>query len=192
MEIIQTDLDFRVQKFSKNIPEYIIIHHALAKKCTIEDVHRWHLQRGMWGFGYHYFINKEGNVFRGREDSWNGAHCRQQGMNFKSLGICLEGCYQVYSDQTEKHVPQAQLSALIQLVKDRMEKYKIDVGRVKPHRFFSPEKLCPGEFFPWDEFIRRLAPQDINWEQEYKRIKAKYNSLVESLNDLISGHPLQE
>ena len=58
MDIKDSKLDFLGSFRKDNKNEYIIIHHALAKNCTIEDVHRWHLDRGWNGCGYHYFIKK--------------------------------------------------------------------------------------------------------------------------------------
>jgi hypothetical protein len=31
--------------------KYLIMHHAAAKKCTVEDIHRWHLGNGWRGIG---------------------------------------------------------------------------------------------------------------------------------------------
>lgn len=152
MVIIYPDLKFpKHTNFQPNNPEYIIIHHALASSCTVYDVHQWHLNNGWLGIGYHYFIDKEGDIFKGREDHWHGAHC--QGLNYRSLGVCLEGCYQDYADQTDTEVPQTQLDAVTKLTQKLMKKYTILINKIQPHSAYS-DKLCPGDFFPWQDFIR--------------------------------------
>ena len=151
-EIVNPNLTFQ-GNFARNVPEYIIIHHALKSNCTVHDVHRWHLANGWNGIGYHYFIDKTGIVFRGRQDHQSGAHAPP--LNRRSLGICLEGCYQEYKDQTDRNVPGAQLEALEVLVRFLMGKYGVPIEKVEPHSAYS-QKLCPGNYFPWRTFIENL------------------------------------
>jgi len=200
LKVIQTDFEYRTTRFDKNNPEYIIVHHALAKHCTAEDIHRWHLDNGWFGFGYHYFINKQGQVFQGRLDEWNGSHCKEYNMNFNSIGICLEGCYQDYGNQTDLKVPQEQLAALIELVGFLMQKHSVPVHKVKPHRYFAPYKECPGTYFPWDEFIERVrSGVEMTVEDFQKRYglvvdgivgpktRAKMEAVFSFLSDFVGG-----
>ena len=46
----------------------IILHHAAASKCTAQQIHSWHLANGWVGIGYHFFVRKDGSVYRGRPD----------------------------------------------------------------------------------------------------------------------------
>jgi len=154
MKIINAKIKFN-GTFGKNEPQNIIIHHALAKKCTIYDIDRWHKEKSWSGCGYHYFVQKDGRVYKGRSNLANGAHCEQQGMNKLSIGICLEGCYQDYANQTDKEVPKAQMDSLVALVKEIKSAYRIPLEKVFPHSHFAP-KLCPGNYFPWDRFIGNI------------------------------------
>jgi hypothetical protein len=148
-KIIDPKLQFKpIQGVNK--PENIIIHHALAKKCTIQDIHKWHLDNGWSGCGYHYFVNKLGEIYKGRADNVVGAHCKEFQMNYKSIGICLEGCYEDYKDQTDKVVPQVQLDALKWLVES------LKIKQIYPHNYFATYKKCPGNYFPWDQFKKGL------------------------------------
>lgn len=155
--MIDPKLKFKSSGESGNTHEYIIIHHALAKKCTVEDVHKWHLANGWIGIGYHFFISKSGEVFKGRTINWIGAHCKEENMNTRAIGICLEGCYQDYKDQTDKEVPKEQLSTLQNLVASLMGTYSIPPANVKRHTDFAPYKLCPGNYFPWEAFVMSLS-----------------------------------
>lgn len=70
----------------------IIIHcsaTAEGRSYTIKDIEQWHLQRGFQMIGYHYVINLDGSISKGRPLSMAGAHC--QGHNANSIGICYVG-----------------------------------------------------------------------------------------------------
>ena len=69
----------------------IILHHAEASRASVEDVNSWHIERGWAGIGYHYYVRKDGTIWRGRPEWAVGAHA--VGHNDKSIGICCEGAY---------------------------------------------------------------------------------------------------
>ena len=46
----------------------IILHHAEASHASVEDINQWHLERGWAGIGYHFYIRKDGKVYRGRPE----------------------------------------------------------------------------------------------------------------------------
>lgn len=178
MNIIETNLKISVP--TNNKPAYIIIHHALAKTCTIYDIHKWHQGSGWAGCGYHYFISKEGKIYRGRMENQRGSHCKQAGMNMKSIGICLEGCYQDYKNQTDKKVPSAQLDAVASLTKYLMKKYNIGIQRVKRHHDYASYKLCPGNYFPWEKYIKLLENDEVMKSED----KNKHNDYIEEIKHL--------
>lgn len=110
MKIINSNISFNGNKAGGNNPKEIIVHHAESSKCTVYDIDRWHKNNGWCGIGYHYFIDKQGNIYTGRPEDWTGAHCVDH--NTKSLSICLEGKLQ------NENVTGAQYSSLIWLIKD--------------------------------------------------------------------------
>ena len=78
----------------------IIIHCSATpngRHHTAEDIHRWHLEKGWSGIGYHYVIGVDGIVETGRPEYWMGAHAK--GHNKKSIGICLIGTDDFSEDQ---------------------------------------------------------------------------------------------
>lgn len=120
--------------------EMIVLHHAAAKSCSVQDVHSWHTHNQWCGIGYHYFISREGQIFRGRPEDTVGSHAK--GYNSKSIGVCFEG------DFTVQSMPKAQLEAGKELVVYLKDKYKIT--NVKAHRDLMATS-CPGKNFPFDE-----------------------------------------
>lgn len=70
----------------------IIIHCSATqegKNYTVDDIDRWHKERGFKKIGYHYVIYLDGSVHKGREESEVGAHCALHNAN--SIGICYIG-----------------------------------------------------------------------------------------------------
>lgn len=120
--------------------EMIVLHHAAAKSCNVQQVHQWHLNNSWVGIGYHYFISQSGQIFRGRPEDTVGSHAK--GYNSKSIGICFEG------DFTVQSMPKVQLEAGKELVTYLKDKYKI--ANVKAHRDLMATS-CPGSKFPFDE-----------------------------------------
>ena len=140
MNIIDVGLKFKSLSYG-NKPNKLVLHHAEASKCTVQDIHSWHLSNGWSGIGYHYFIRKDGSVYRGRPDGAIGAHC--QGSNTNTLGICFEGNYM------KETIPAAQYNAGIDLIKYLIGKY----GNLP---IYGHKELlateCPGSKFPLTDF----------------------------------------
>jgi len=130
--------------------QYIVIHHAEAINCTAQDIHDWHLKKGWLGAAYNAFINKQGEIWLLRGDN-QGAHCLDY--NSISYGICCEGDYEV-----EQQMPEAQLQALILMVKYQLSRFA-NVQVVK-HGTLIPT-LCPGKYFTWDKLMEAIKGQYI-------------------------------
>ena len=140
MEIINVKYDWGGSLAKRNAVDMIVLHHAEATSCTAEDIHGWHICRGYSGIGYHYFINKKGEIYKGRPDNVIGAHAK--GYNSTSIGICFEGRY------NKEIMPQAQLQAGKELVEYLKQKYNIT--KVKRHKDLMATD-CPGNLFPFEE-----------------------------------------
>lgn len=140
MQINEVDYKWSGTFTKRNKTEMIVLHHAAAKSCSVQQVHQWHLKNGWIGIGYNFFVSRDGKVFRGRPEDVVGSHTK--GYNSKSIGICFEGDYTVQS------MPKAQLEAGKELVAYLKDKYKIT--KVKGHRDLMVTS-CPGKNFPFDE-----------------------------------------
>lgn len=159
MNIIETNLK-RNGNFSRRTKTTeLILHHAEAKSASVETINEWHLARGWVGIGYHYYIRKDGSIYRGRPEWAVGAHA--QGHNSVSIGICCEGAY-----MTET-MPQAQLASLKALIRDIMARYgKLTLLRHKDVNSTD----CPGANFPWAEAQRYDEEDDDMTEAEVRKI----------------------
>lgn len=146
MDIINANLSFRNGLTFGNNPKMVILHHAEAKICSIEDVHRWHLENGWSGCGYHYFVRKNGIIYIGRSEKAVGAHCL--GYNSVSIGICAEGNFEC------EDMGQEQYNSILGLTRCMFSKYGI--SKVYGHKeLYSTD--CPGKNFPLDRIKREAA-----------------------------------
>lgn len=110
----------------------------------------------------HYVVTEDGQVVRMVDEdkrAWHAGKSYWRGVtdiNSASIGIEIvnpghEWGYRLF--------PEAQLGALIPLVHDIKERYRITRGNVVGHSDIAPaRKLDPGELFPWYKLARlRLA-----------------------------------
>lgn len=141
MKIIETKLNWAGALAKRSTIDMIVLHHAAAKQCTIYNVHNWHLANGWSGCGYHFFINKNGEIYRGRPEDTIGSHATNHNSN--SIGICFQGDF-------EKEAPtQAQINAGLELVDYLKKKYGIK--NIKGHGELMSTS-CPGKFFVIEQF----------------------------------------
>lgn len=140
MNIIETNLSFGTM--SKRASTYRIILHHAAMNGSVEDIHRVHKNKGWAGIGYHFYVRKDGSVYRGRPEWAIGAHA--SGSNYNSLGICAEGNFE------NETMPDVQKNAIIELVNYLKSKYGISV--VQRHRDVS-STACPGKNYPYSAIV---------------------------------------
>ena len=102
----------------------------------------------------HYFIKRDGTIYRMVEDNkiaWHAgkSHWREKtDLNRYSLGIEVQNKGHFISYQ---NFPKKQIFSLIRLIKKLMKKYKIRKENVLGHSDIAPlRKLDPGEKFPWE------------------------------------------
>lgn len=143
MEIIESNLKFRNSLPHNNYPKDIILHHTECNGWTVERLHQLHLGNGWSGIGYHFYVRKDGSIYRGRPEWTIGAHCK--GANTNTIGISFEGCY----NDKDKTMPQAQFNAGMELIKYLKNKYG-NMG-IYGHREKGSSN-CPGKYFPLDSF----------------------------------------
>lgn len=171
MEIIETNLEFKNMD-TRIKTERIILHHADASSCSAEDIHRWHLNKGWSGAGYHFLVRKDGTIYRLRPEDKVGAHA--YGSNYNSIGICFEGRYM------EEDMPEAQKQAGKELVAYLKEKYSITL--VQAHRDVCATS-CPGNNFPFDEIANCEVSNETISVEEKNVVKGNVANIQATLNE---------
>lgn len=139
MNIVNPKLKFRGQLVKRSQTTTIVLHHAEARKATVQDIHAWHLANGWAGIGYHYYIRKDGTIYQVRPEWALGSHCK--GSNYNSIGVCCEGDY----EKLDINMPPKQYNALIGLINDiESRNGKL---QIKGHDELYPTQ-CPGKYYP--------------------------------------------
>lgn len=118
----------------------IIVHCTATpegRAVTVEDVDRWHKNKGWSGIGYHILIYLDGTVHTGRPIEKQGAHCR--GHNANSIGIAYVGGVGKNMKPLDTRTPEQKESLLFML-----DHFKTRYPEIKiyGHRDFS-KKGCP-------------------------------------------------
>jgi len=153
-------------------PEFIVIHHSLtADSGTVSwgAIRKHHTDPAgpykMRDVGYHWGLELVGDFYEilvGRTMQEEGAHCKDAQMNRRGVGVCCVG------DFDKAPPPEAQLAALVRLVKWLMADLNIPQEHVIGHRDAGlmagfdwrrgQYKTCPGRLFDTDAFQKRLPP----------------------------------
>ena len=138
-------------------PKYIILHHSLtADSATVSwrAIHKYHADKlGRKDIGYHFGIErvkKNYEILIGRMMNVYGAHCLEEGMDHKSLGICFIGNYDLME-------PSKEMWELgLRLVGSLIQIFGIPVENVKGHSDYASYKSCPGKMFSVRKFRQSL------------------------------------
>lgn len=138
MNIIETNLSFGTLS-KRASTKRIILHHA-AMNGTVEDIHRVHKNNGWAGIGYHFYVRKDGSIYRGRPEWSIGAHA--SGSNYNSIGICAEGNFE------NEQMSDVQKNSIKELVSYLKNKYNISI--VQRHKDVS-STACPGKNYPFND-----------------------------------------
>jgi N-acetylmuramoyl-L-alanine amidase len=115
---------------------WIIIHQSASNNPSHDDIsviREWHKnERNFSDVGYHFFIRKNGEVQKGRDEDKVGAHCK--GHNSGSIGICLSG---------EGEKTPEQLQALEILLIDICSRHELEKKDILGHSDLAATE-CPG------------------------------------------------
>lgn len=122
--------------------EYLIVHQTATPRAetTFEGIKRYHLSLGWGNIAYHYFIEADGRMRKGRSERTQGTHTKASGMSARSLGICAAGNF-----DTEEPTAR-QLSSLERILRELAGKYKIPKERILGHlEVPGAATRCPGD-----------------------------------------------
>lgn len=132
------------------VRDYIIDHHSGAWEKDFEQIRRYHLSLGWREVGYNYGIEYAGQLRVGRPLTLPGAHCSQEGMNLRSIGIVLLGNFE---EPGAKPTDQ-QLETLRRLTLELRRKHPIPAKNVLGHgQVKGAATACPGKAFPREAYL---------------------------------------
>jgi N-acetylmuramoyl-L-alanine amidase len=130
-------------KRSRRMIKEIIVHCTATpegKDYTVNDIRRWHREKGWSDIGYHYVVYRNGQIATGRDVDLQGAHCAEGGHNRYSIGVCyVGGMTRDGRSPKDTRTPQ-QRSALLSLLTDLKMLYP--EAKIYGHRDFA-HKDCP-------------------------------------------------
>ena len=164
MNIIETNFSWNSALSKRGSTTYIILHHR-AGNGDAKSIHNQHLKNGWAGIGYHFYVRKDGSIFRGRPIDTVGAHT--VGKNSVSVGICFEGNYH----SSDKTMPEEQFKAGQSLIAHLKGIYKD--AQIKRHSDFQAT-ACPGDFFPFDDITKYKQSVLKNAEEITRELNQKY------------------
>lgn len=144
-------------------PRKITVHHtgeaSLPNFRTKKDVQdylltlqRSHQKHKGWAdIGYHYLIDRWGNIWEGRPAHFQGAHAGSPTTNKRNIGVALIGNFE------DHEPPRAQWNTLRRFVNDLRSRYRISSSAVYSHRKLKENAGlqytdCPGRH------VLRLMP----------------------------------
>lgn len=156
----------------RNSTERIILHHAAASQCSVDDIDRWHKQKGYSCIGYHFFIKKNGTIYRGRQENAVGAHAYQN--NYNSVGVCFEG------DFEKEYMTDAQVESAKELVAYLKNKYNI--SKVQKHKDVN-NTSCPGKNFRFDEIANSTVKNTVTFVEVKNEVKGNVATIQSTLNN---------
>lgn len=160
MKIIDEKYAWQGKLTTRKSTLYIVLHHR-AGSGTVQSIHSSHLANGWAGIGYHFYVRKDGTVYRGRPQDKVGAHC--PACNAVSVAVCFEGNFQNETMSAEqKEAGHDLVDAL---------RHAYPNAEVLKHNDFDAT-ACPGKNFPFDEIIKGdesvkkelTSANDIVWE----------------------------
>ena len=118
----------------------IILHCSATqegKPFYAKDIDSWHKAQGWKCIGYHYVIDLDGTVEKGRNEEEVGAHCTNH--NSDSIGICYIGGVDSKGNPKDTRTKE-QKEAIWDLLRQLLNKYPNAL--IYGHNEFA-NKACP-------------------------------------------------
>ena len=119
----------------------IIIHCSATREeqqVSVDTIRDWHLAKGWNDIGYHFYIDLDGTINKGRDIDKIGAHCK--GHNRNSIGICYCGGVETDGKTPKDTRTQEQKDSLLNVLKTLKAMYPEAV--IYSHNEFA-NKACP-------------------------------------------------
>lgn len=140
MNIVDVKYEWSRALVKRSKTTFCVIHHEAGSGMSAEQIHQMHIKQNGWaGIGYHFYVRKDGTVYRGRPIDTVGTHTANYNAN--SIGVCFEG------NMENENLTQAQFNSGIELLAFIIGLY--------PNITFKRHKdlnatACPGKNFPFE------------------------------------------
>ncbi|MDE6449005.1 MAG: N-acetylmuramoyl-L-alanine amidase [Muribaculaceae bacterium] len=120
--------------------DMIIVHCSATpagRNVSVEEIDRWHRERGFDCIGYHYVVGLDGTVYTGRPAERAGAHCK--GYNTRSIGVCYIGGVDAAFKPSDTRTDEQKKALRLLLTELR---HRFNGAEVRSHGDFAA-KACP-------------------------------------------------
>ncbi|GEM_PF-1396088 len=141
----------------------LTLHHAAC--CSADDLEEGKDQvywiqdfhqngRGWKDIGYHFLVDRAGNIYQGRPETVIGAHVG--GANTGNIGVCLLGCYHPPEDNCSQEITPESRQSIVELFSWVSDTYGQNPTLLLGHRDYFGSTACPGDNI-WIELPRYRA-----------------------------------
>ena len=141
----------------------LTLHHAAC--CSADDLEEGKDQvywiqdfhqngRGWNDIGYHFLVDRAGNIYQGRPETVIGAHVG--GANTGNIGVCLLGCYHPPEASCFQTITPESRQSIVELFSWVSDTYGQSPAVLLGHRDYFGTTACPGDNI-WIELPRFRA-----------------------------------
>lgn len=107
----------------------------------IQDFHQ--NGRGWNDIGYHFLVDRAGNIYQGRPETVLGAHVG--GANTGNIGVCILGCYHPPEANCNQTLTLTSRDTIVKLFAWISQAYGQDPNVLLGHRDYFGTTACPGD-----------------------------------------------
>ena len=141
----------------------LTLHHAAC--CSADDLEEGKSQvywiqdfhqngRGWNDIGYHFLVDRAGNIYQGRPETVIGAHVGDA--NTGNIGVCLLGCYHPPEASCFQTITPESRQSIVELFSWVSDTYGQNPTVLLGHRDYFGTTACPGDNI-WIELPRFRA-----------------------------------
>lgn len=164
MKIIEEKYDWGKPLSKRSSTVFCVIHHEAGSGMTVQQIHKMHRDQNGWaGIGYHFFVNRKGEVYRGRPIDTIGTHTMNY--NGNTIGVCFEGNMEI------ENLTNAQFNSGVELLAYIIGLYPNI--KFKRHGDLNAT-LCCGKNFPFELMTEGAEDMALTGAEIAKKLETYY------------------